>query len=303
MPSGRTDTLHTGNGFRLDDGDYGTRMTLTGPWSPVALDAAQTASTTELYLNHALGWKGESLDWLVTLPGLRAIQILAPNLTDIGGLRFVPQLRRIRLEVSPRATIDLGQFPEIEEFSGFWVNTAETVFRAERLKRLRLIGYPRQAPKGFDCFDRLVGLALYSAQIMSLGDIGGISGLQSLSLAHCAGLCDLAGLELLQSLRELHIESCKNLNRLDAVATLKSLMALIVEDCGPIASLAPVRELRELRVLRFTGSTNIEDGDLTPVQGLEHLGNLGFAQRKHYNLSWRSLPRRLFESRFTLAWS
>jgi hypothetical protein len=303
MPNAQSETIAPMSGYRLDDGDYGTRMTVTGPWSTDAAETARKGAVAELYLNYALGWEGVNLDWLGMIPTLKAIQILAPKLIDIRGLELVPQLRRLRLEVSPLAKLDVGTFPQLEEFSGFWINAEETVFSAQRLQRLRLIGYPRPEPDGFARLGVLAGLALYSAKIRSLGDIAVTSTLGSLCLAHCAALHSLAELEMLRGLAELVLEDCKAVEGIESVAHLEALSTLILEDCGQIASLGPVRGLRELRTLRFTGSTSVADGDLTPLRDLPHLQNLGFLQRKHYNLSWRSLPRQLFESRYQLAWS
>lgn len=301
MQSARTESEPM-NGYRLEDGDYGVRMTLTAPWRAEFSGVAQDAGVVELYLNYSLGWKGDTLDWLENVPGLLALQILAPDLKDIRGLNHIPQLRRLRLEVSKLAKFDLGNFTEMEEFSGFWVNSGASVFQA-RLRRLRLIGYPVSVPAGFAKLRALQGLALYSGRLESLGDISEAKGLHSLCLAHCDGLRSLKGIEGLHSLRELILEKLKGLEGIQSVASLKELKTLVLDECGPIPSLSPLRELQKLETLRFTGSTSVTDGDLMPVKGLSHLKNLGFVQRKHYNLSWRSLPRQLFESRYEVAWS
>ena len=289
--------------FVVSAGDFGQRLTATGPWSAATQQAAE-GGVSELYLNYALGWDAKTTEFVSSLSHLKALHLLAPDLADVRALEELRELRSLRLEVSPAARLHLGAFPQLEEFSGFWSNVEATLWLARSLERLRLIGFPSAVPSGFGKLPRLRAVALYSAGVEQLGDISALENLGSLSLAHCRRLRKLDAIDALQRLTELSLEDCKAaVGSLEALRPLRQLQTLILHDCGTIESLGPLEDLRELRTVRFTGSTSIADGDLSVLRELPKLRNLGFKQRKHYSPAWRSFAPQLFESTYHLNWS
>jgi hypothetical protein len=90
-------------------------------------------------------------------------------------------------------------------------------------------------------------------------------------------------LDALTELVELEITNCPRLERIDVVARLAELQKLTLGNNGKVESLKPLRGLRNLHWLTFPESTNIVDGDLTPLLELPSLRKVAFQNRRHYS--------------------
>lgn len=81
----------------------------------------------------------------------------------------------------------------------------------------------------------------------------------------------------------LHISTCTKIRDISPVATLNSLRELFLNTCGEIESIRPLRSLQDLEKFIFYESTNVLDGDLTPLKGLPKLKEVAFQNRRHYS--------------------
>src|SRR5690348_16386240 len=105
----------------------------------------------------------------------------------------------------------------------------------------------------------------------------------SLRLANLKRLTSLAGIEGLKRLEELDIHTCRSITSIEEVGFLPQLRKLYLNDDGEIESLKPLERLHCLREVLFYESTNILDGDLTPLVHQKNLLRVSFQNRRHYS--------------------
>jgi len=126
--------------------------------------------------------------------------------------------------------------------------------------------------------------------IAIIGDLSCLTSLRRLKIVRGTKLASLAGIEVLRRLRELHIETCRKITKIDPIGKLEGLERLLLPNNGEIESIKALRGLKKLRQFLFYESTNIKDGDLTPLKDLPNLQDVAFQPRRHYNLKEEELP-------------
>lgn len=139
----------------------------------------------------------------------------------------------------------------------------------------------------FDSFPAIttaVFLELSLSNVRSFQGISKLGSIRRLELHYCTKLESDAGLSGLRDHIEwLHINQSKKFSVGEELLSLKRLKVLCLNRCAPIKNLQFLKEFPELVDFRFV-DTDILDGDLTPL--LEHptLLNVGFMNKRHYNL-------------------
>jgi len=81
----------------------------------------------------------------------------------------------------------------------------------------------------------------------------------------------------------LNIDTCKAIDSIEEVGSLPRLRKLNLNNDGNIESLKPLDNLKGLELVVFYESTNILDGDLTPLWRQKNLSRVSFQNRKHYS--------------------
>jgi Leucine-rich repeat (LRR) protein len=135
-------------------------------------------------------------------------------------------------------------------------------------------------------FGRLVSLeslAILTAPIANLQGLSPLTRLRSLRLGNLRRLTSLGGIEHLANLEELEVHTCRKIRSIDEVGALSKLQRLYLNNDGDIESLKPLMNLTELGSVSFYESTNILDGDLSPLLLQKSLTNVAFQNRRHYS--------------------
>ncbi len=101
-------------------------------------------------------------------------------------------------------------------------------------------------------------------------------------LANLRKLSALDGIEHMTGLETLEIQGSRSFTSIAPLAGLKDLEVLNISGNGDIETLAPLVGLTKLRKLFFYESTNIVDGDLTPIIAKNLIG-VAFQNRRHYS--------------------
>jgi internalin A len=82
---------------------------------------------------------------------------------------------------------------------------------------------------------------------------------------------------------KLEIGTCRKIRVIDEVSSLAKLREFYLDNVGDIQSLKPLAQLSQLHRVTFVESTNILDGDLSPLVGLPNLELVAFQNRRHYS--------------------
>jgi hypothetical protein len=135
----------------------------------------------------------------------------------------------------------------------------------------------------FASLTELKSLAILNAPIESLRGLERLQKLRRLRLANLRRISSLAGIETLNRLEELEIHTCRGFSSIEELRPLTNLRTLSLSNNGSIDSFGPLEGLARLESLVFYESTNVLDGDLSPVWSLRTLSNVSFQNRPHYS--------------------
>ena len=267
----------------IENDDYGRRLVLRSEWHDDFLAYMIQEGIKSLTLNYALGFQGNTIDFLSRLPFLESLHLLVYDFRDISVIETLHSLRDLNIGSRDNTSLDFLQFPELEKCGLNWRKNSETLFQCKQLKWLFIDKYSAKDTAGFSNLAKLEHLDLASSLLDDLQGLGALKELKMLGLYNLRWIASLRGLETLINLEELYIESCRNLTSIEEICCLSQLKVLTFNNCGDIASLKPITALHHLRKVSFAESTNILDGDLLPIAQLDHPLLVMFKNRKHYS--------------------
>lgn len=270
-------------GVSVDEGPYGLRAVLIAPWSGAIQRFLQKTAVAEIELNHAKGWRGTSLEFLAAFPGLRSLKIIDLTIPSVEQIHVLAELRALEVITYCKTELRFAAFPHLEECSLEWRPKATSLFDCRTLKKLFVNRYSGKDTDMFGRLTALQSLAILNAPTEDLRGLRELSRLRILRLANLKRLTSLAGIEGLTALEELEIHTCRNIASIEAIGHLTRLRKLHLNNDGNIASLKPLARLGELESVLFYESTNIVDGDLSPLVRQKKLARVSFQNRRHYS--------------------
>jgi Leucine-rich repeat (LRR) protein len=276
--------------FIVEHGIYGPRITVTGPWTPAIAEYMRREGVRELYLNHARGWSGTTLDFLETVPELVAFSILDFTIKDITPIHRLAALRALEVSTYCNTKIDFHRFAKLERCVLYWRSGSESLFECVALRWLFLHRYGGSSSEPFARLAMLDELSIANSELREVEHLAALKGLKFLGLYNLKKLTSLRGIEALEQLEALEVNGCKSIGRIDELAALAHLRRLQLNDDGPIKSLKPLRSATALEEILFYESTNIVDGDLTPLAALPRLQHISFQNRRHYSHKRETFP-------------
>jgi hypothetical protein len=244
----------------------------------------------ELYLNHARGWSGATLDFLETIPELVAFSILDFTIKDVTPIHRLSALRSLEVSTYCKTLIDFHRFPELERCVFYWRSGSESLFEREALRWLFLHRYSGSTSDPFAGLIGLQELSIANSELREIESLAALKSLRCLGLYNLKKLVSLRGLEELAQLDALEVNGCKGIRQIDELAALVHLRRLQLNDDGPIASLSPLRGASGLEEVLFYESTNVLDGDLSPLAELPRLQHISFQNRRHYSHKRENFP-------------
>lgn len=266
------------------ENDMGRCLVLKAPWSDGLIDIIRKENISVLRLTESMGWKGKDISFLEKLQnvGLRGVEVYAWDVKDITPLQFITGLEYLGLQCEFTKAPDFSSFDQLKVCKLLWQPKAKTVFDCSCLKLLNVVNYPDENLKSLKNMTGLNRLQITSRKLVSLAGIESLKGLKILDLAECPRLETLAGIEKCQGLQNVELEGCKKVTDVSSLGELVSLRDVVLTDCGKIKTLQPLANCRLLESLTFTGDTNVEDGELTPLLGIPELKKMWFVDKHHY---------------------
>ena len=271
--------------FRVDHGQYGECIVLTGKWDDGVAEYARKNSIRELIVNSEVGGTIKDLSFLSRFPDLIGFTILDFNIGDILPIHQLHKLKFLEISTYCSTPIDFSQFPELESCTFYWRSKSQSLFQCKTIKKLFIHGYPFPDAVKLAELENLEDLSIVSSSIVNIESLGLLKRLEHLGLYVLGKLSSLAGLERCVHLKELAIGTCRQISSIWEVGNLIHLESLQLDNCGDIDSIKPLKKLARLKKLSFVESTNILDGDLSPILklGLQYGHNLSFQNRRHYS--------------------
>jgi len=273
----------TTDGIMLEDGKHGLRAVVAGAWSEETTSFLLDKHIAELELNDGKGWRGNDLKFLADLPQLRALRILDFKIQSVEPIHFLHDLRALEVMTYCRSEIRFSAFPRLEDCGLEWRPRAMSLFGCTTLKALFVNNFDGKNTDPFVQLTNLETLALLNAPIEDLRGLATLGKLRSLRLANLKRLRSLAGIERLAGLEELEIHTCRRIRSIDEIGSLRQLRKLHLNNDGDIESLKPLAKLTGLESVLFYESTNVVDGDLSPLLGQKSLSRVSFQNRNHYS--------------------
>jgi Leucine-rich repeat (LRR) protein len=270
-------------GLRLEDGAYGLRAVATGRWSDDLTRWAIDQGVSELELNDGKGGCGSDIRFLSDLSELRAFKIIDLRIQDVAPIHRLGKLLALEVITYCRTPIDFDAFPALEQCNVEWRPRTESLFRRSTLKRLCVNRYAGRDVSPFGQLTALDSLSILTAPIHDLKGLGSLMKLRHLRLGNLRRLTSLSGPEQLVNIEELEIHTCRAIRSIEEIGQLTNLRRLSLSNDGEIDSLRPLAYLVSLESLVFYESTNVVDGDLSPLLGLKNLSNVAFQNRRHYS--------------------
>lgn len=268
---------------------------LRSAWTPQVHKAFVASGADGLIANYARGFVGHDLEFIRDLR-LRRLNVLARTITDLSPVcDLADTLEEFQVQTGSRTRLDLARFPKLRLLSCEWNQVAETIEQTTFLEHVSLGSY---APNDLTPLAHLASLRLLRMKgrpaIQSLDGVESMLWIEHLGI-YLAPLEDISALARLASpiLAELHLASCKRLGSVESLRPLVGLRVLDVSNAGLIESLHPIAGAQLLEVLHLYESTNIVDGDLSPLLELARLRDFRMMNRRHYSPSVQDVKIRL----------
>lgn len=270
--------------MKLEEGYiWPSRALISAGWTAETTRYLVANNVVELELNYAKGWRGNDLSFLASLPHLRGFKIIDWAISSVEPVHNLRELRILEVMTYCKTAIRFSEFPWLEDCGLEWCPKCESIFACSTLKRLFINRYARRNLESFASLINLESVGLLNAPVENLRGLSGLKRLRSLRLGNLRRLTSLDGIENLSELEELEIDSCSGIRSLEAIGRLQKLRKLYVNNSGKIESLKPLNGLEDLEYVGFSESTNIIDGDLSPLLHHKRLARVSFQNRRHYS--------------------
>ena len=276
--------------YVIENGHYGPRLIVKSSWSLRILKIAQQHDVRELELNYAKGWKGDDLSFLNQVRFLKSFEIIDWKIDDVSPIHTLTELQSLKVSTYCKTGINFDQFPHLEECVLEWRPKASSIFERTSLKRVFINKYPGKDMTKFRSLTALERLSLASPKIETLNGIEALRRLNFFGVYEARKLQSISGVETLSDLTVLEVNGCRRIKDVAPVSGLIKLRELHLCNMGDIDSIKPLSGLINLEKFFFYESTNILDGDLSPLKQLNKLNTIAFQARRHYSHASSDFP-------------
>jgi hypothetical protein len=269
--------------YTIEHGSFGRRAVVRSPVNQSMINELLNCDVHEIELNIAKGWRGDDLGFLCKFPKLMAFYILDLSIKNIEPIHCLGGLRRLEVTTYCKTDINFSVFPRLEICSLEWRSGASSIYSCSTLVDLFLNRYSGGDLQQFSKLNKLEVLGILNSSTVSLAGLSNLKQVRSLRLGGLKKLVSLMGVSELDRLEELDVNTCRSIKSISEISGLKKLKKLALVNCGDIESLKPLDGLCELETVLFYDSTNIVDGDLSPLFRQKKLARVAFENRRHYS--------------------
>jgi Leucine-rich repeat (LRR) protein len=275
--------MPTISGATITNGKFGLRAELTDAWSDALANQLLELPIAELLVNDAKGWSGKNVEFLSHFPNLQAVEIGCLALESDEPVHRLTKLRSLTLSTYCKTPLRFNEFAELEFCYFYWRAGCESLFERSSLTSLMVFNYKGHDTSSFGKLTKLESLTITDCSIRQLSGLQSLQKLKTLDLAFLKRMRSLEGIENLINLENLTVTACRQVQSLEPIRKLEKLRRLDLSDNGEILSLEPISNLSNLEKVCFIESTNILDGNLSPLQSKKYLRKVIFQDRAHYS--------------------
>jgi hypothetical protein len=239
---------------------------------------------SKVYLSRFHGYEHADLKPLLSFSFIEAIEVQkngsARGEIDLTGIEQFHNLTHLR--VDQKTSLNFSHFPKLEHLNTTWHKKLFDLHACQQLKELYLWHFnpPEKDFSWFPTLTSLEHLEINWTSVHSFNNFKPQPRLKKLSLDYASRLTDCGGIEVLaNSLEILILGGCKSLNGRETLTHLRQLKKLGIMNCKALPDVKFAQHIPSLKTLRLH-LTNIEDGDLAPLEGIE---NVFLHNKKHYS--------------------
>lgn len=278
-----------------EDEREASRLVVESPWRREYATIMVEHGVQGLTLNDTIGWPGDDISFLSSIPHLRRLDVYSRSITDLSLVYGLQSLEELGIDCRLKQPLDLTRFSCLRSFFARWTPKLKSVWECDKLTRLILLAYPSETLDLLHELANLKELGLDSRSLRTTRGIETCANIETFRPALCTKLEDLAGMETLDHLRLFDMASCKKVSDISPLDGKSSIRDVQLRDCGVIKSLKPLVSCKNLERLDFVGTTKIEDGDLSLAWELPQLRFMHFQDRRHYSHKWEEIQEMIKE--------
>lgn len=264
-----------------------TVTSVTGPWSRRDIRDLERRRAQELWLNSSHGFNEPTLDLLADLPPtITRVHVIARWINDLEPICALGgQLQSLSVTAAEGTVLDLTRLPQLTKLAAEWGQVEATIASAIQLQDLYVGRYREADLTPLATLTALQRLSMKDwPSVKSLHGLQHLTALTELTIALGRYLSDIddLGSPVGRQLESLNLDTCRRISDLRPVAHCTALIYLNLGNIGDVPTVAPLSELQQLICLYLYESTNILDGDLSPLLKLGNLNDLRLMNRRHY---------------------
>ena len=269
--------------IEFEKGEYGTRATIKTLWQDSFLELLLKNDVKELELNDGKGWRGNDVNFLQFLPNLKSLIIIDFRIKSIEAIHCLKEIIEIQISTYCKVSVNFKSFPNMQVCGFEWIEGSDSLFECKSLRKLFINNYKKSNSDIFLSLKNLEELSILNSNFENLRGLSELLNLKKLRIANLKKILSLQGIEELHNIEELEIQRCKGIRNIFEIFKLNKLKYLFLLDMGDLDTIKGLENLNELTVFMFYESTNIIDGDLSPLLKLKKLSKISFQNRKHYS--------------------
>lgn len=238
------------------------------------------------------GFTVPDVGFLRELPGLREVRLLG-SFEDDTAVAGIDTLEVLWLQTGSQRALDLRGLPRLRDLLVSWARPVDGVDGLALLRELEVHDFRGSSLRWLGAKPELRFLRIDTSRRHRF-DVSGIEGCTGLERLWVNGgtIEGSRAFAALVRLRELALHGAK-VPDLSFVSALPALAELELESVGSLASLQPLRGHPGLRSVAITGSTTVEDGDLSPLTTMPRLVSAPIGTAKaHYRPTAREINER-----------
>ncbi len=278
------------NGFNIRMTEFGPALIIDPNHIMESKEFMVDNNIKGLEINVSINFDTNDLRFLKHFDFITHLNIIHYRINDLSPLYYLKNIVSLAIQAHYTCSIDFSHFPKLMHCFLEWEKGAESIFKCVTLKTLYINSYKGKNADKFAMLTNLESLKIGNSPIENIEGLRYLSKLKELGLYYLRKLTSLKGIENLVNLEVLDLYACRKITSLKEIEKLRNLKKLLFNNMGEIDSIKVLEKLPNLEWVLFYESTNILDGNLTPLTKLPKLTKLAFQNRRHYTHKCEDFP-------------